>query len=75
MFSAFFTFVPSRSHRTLNARCANESKTTSTIRMKFKKHAFCFADSTICYAFIQAVDMVNDHTTACFRHRELKGPA
>jgi DNA-3-methyladenine glycosylase I len=29
--------------------------------------------STICYAFMQAVGMVNDHTTGCFRYRELAG--
>jgi DNA-3-methyladenine glycosylase I len=27
---------------------------------------------TICYAFMQAVGMVNDHQVGCFRHRELK---
>ena len=30
---------------------------------------FKFAGSTICYAFMQAVGMVNDHTVDCFRHR------
>jgi len=30
-----------------------------------------FVGSTICYAFMQAVGMVNDHTRDCFRHREL----
>ncbi len=37
-----------------------------------KKHGFRFVGSTICYAFMQAVGMVNDHTTKCFRHLELK---
>jgi DNA-3-methyladenine glycosylase I len=32
---------------------------------------FRFVGSTICYAFMQAVGMVNDHTTDCFRHAEL----
>lgn len=32
---------------------------------------FKFVGSTICYAFMQAVGMVNDHTVDCFRHREL----
>ena len=32
---------------------------------------FKFVGSTICYAFMQAVGMVNDHTTDCFRHAEL----
>lgn len=35
------------------------------------KRGFKFVGSTICYAFMQAVGMVNDHTTDCFRHREL----
>ncbi|HVG04114.1 MAG TPA: DNA-3-methyladenine glycosylase I, partial [Burkholderiaceae bacterium] len=29
---------------------------------------FKFVGSTICYAFMQAVGLVNDHTTDCFRH-------
>jgi len=35
-----------------------------------KKRGFRFVGSTICYAFMQAVGMVNDHTTDCFRYRE-----
>lgn len=34
-----------------------------------------FVGSTICYAFMQAVGMVNDHTTDCFRHAEVKALA
>ncbi|HHH48810.1 MAG TPA: DNA-3-methyladenine glycosylase I [Gammaproteobacteria bacterium] len=34
-----------------------------------KKRGFKFVGSTICYAFMQAVGMVNDHTTDCFRYR------
>lgn len=33
-----------------------------------KRRGFKFAGSTICYAFMQAVGMVNDHTTDCFRY-------
>lgn len=36
-----------------------------------KKRGFTFVGSTICYAFMQAVGMVNDHTTDCYRHSEL----
>lgn len=36
-----------------------------------KKRGFRFVGSTICYAFMQATGMVNDHLTSCFRHREL----
>jgi DNA-3-methyladenine glycosylase I len=38
-----------------------------------KRRGFRFVGSTICYAFMQAVGMVNDHTSACFRHRPLGG--
>jgi DNA-3-methyladenine glycosylase I len=34
-----------------------------------KKHGFKFVGSTICYAFMQAVGMVCDHTTDCFRYQ------
>lgn len=37
-----------------------------------KKRGFKFVGSTICYAFMQAVGMVNDHTIDCFRYKELK---
>jgi DNA-3-methyladenine glycosylase I len=36
------------------------------------KRGFKFVGSTICYAFMQAVGMVNDHTTECFRHAALR---
>lgn len=36
-----------------------------------KARGFKFVGSTICYAFMQATGMVNDHTTDCFRHAEL----
>jgi len=35
------------------------------------KRGFKFVGSTICYAYMQAVGMVNDHLISCFRHREL----
>jgi DNA-3-methyladenine glycosylase I len=38
-----------------------------------KKRGFRFVGSTICYAHMQAVGMVNDHTVDCFRWRELGG--
>ncbi|MCX4029324.1 DNA-3-methyladenine glycosylase I [Endozoicomonas sp. SM1973] len=36
-----------------------------------KKRGFKFVGSTICYAFMQAIGMVNDHTTDCFRYAVL----
>jgi len=36
-----------------------------------KKRGFNFVGSTICYAFMQSIGMVNDHTTDCFRYPEI----
>ena len=37
-----------------------------------KKRGFRFVGTTICYAFMQAAGMINDHLTTCFRHKEVK---
>ena len=37
-----------------------------------KKRGFKFVGSTICYAFMQAIGMINDHSIDCFRHREIE---
>ena len=36
-----------------------------------KKRGFKFIGTTICYAFMQAVGMVNDHEVGCFRYRQV----
>ena len=42
------------------------------ISKDLKSRGFKFVGSTIVYAHMQAMGMVNDHTTACFRHEEVK---
>lgn len=42
------------------------------ISKDLKKRGFKFMGSTICYAFMQAIGMVNDHTVACHRHTQLQ---
>ena len=37
-----------------------------------KRRGFKFVGTTICYAFMQAVGMVNDHLVECFRHQEVR---
>jgi DNA-3-methyladenine glycosylase I len=37
-----------------------------------KKRGFRFVGSTICYAYMQAMGMVNDHTVDCFRHKQCR---
>jgi DNA-3-methyladenine glycosylase I len=46
---------------------------SDAISKDLARRGFKFVGSTICYAFMQAVGMVNDHTTDCFRYRELTG--
>lgn len=45
---------------------------SDTISKDLKKLGFNFVGSTICYAFMQAVGMVNDHVVTCFRHEQVK---
>ena len=45
---------------------------SDTMSKELKKRGFKFAGSTICYAFMQAVGMVNDHTVDCFRYKDIK---
>ncbi len=43
---------------------------SDTMSKQLKKRGFRFAGSTICYAFMQATGMVNDHTVDCFRYHQ-----
>jgi DNA-3-methyladenine glycosylase I len=38
---------------------------------ELKRRGFTFVGSTICYAFMQATGLVNDHLVPCFRHAEI----
>ena len=56
-----------RSSKTVPA----ETIESQALSKDLKKRGFNFVGSTICYAFMQAVGMVNDHLTECFRYKEL----
>ena len=72
----FWSFVNNKTIR-------NNFKTTSEIPAKttvsdsmskdMKKRGFKFAGSTVCYAFMQATGMINDHLVKCYRHEDLTG--
>ncbi len=49
-----------------------KTKESDQMSKALKEGGFKFVGSTICYAFMQASGMVNDHLTTCFRHREVK---
>jgi DNA-3-methyladenine glycosylase I len=44
---------------------------SDALSLDLRRRGFKFVGSTICYAFMQAVGMVNDHTTDCFRYNQL----
>jgi DNA-3-methyladenine glycosylase I len=50
-----------------------ETDLSRALSRDLKKHGFRFVGPTVCYSFMQAVGLVNDHTTDCFRFRELAG--
>ena len=52
-----------------------ETDLSRAMSKDLKRHGFNFVGPTICYAFMQAVGMVNDHVTTCFRHRDIAGMA
>lgn len=48
------------------------TKESDAMSKVLKKKGFKFVGPTICYAFMQAVGMVNDHITTCYRYKEIK---
>jgi DNA-3-methyladenine glycosylase I len=48
-----------------------QTEVAASMSRDLKKRGFRFVGPTICYAFMQAVGMVNDHTIDCFRHHEI----
>jgi DNA-3-methyladenine glycosylase I len=59
-----------RSMKEVPARTAESDAMSKDL----KRRGFSFVGSTICYAFMQAVGMVNDHLKDCFRYAELAEP-
>jgi DNA-3-methyladenine glycosylase I len=57
-----------RTHKQVPARTAESDAMSKDL----KKRGFRFVGSTICYAFMQATGMVNDHVVSCYRHKDLK---
>jgi DNA-3-methyladenine glycosylase I len=49
-----------------------QTAASDAISRELKRRGFRFVGSTICYAFMQAVGMVNDHLVECFRHKQLR---
>lgn len=76
-FDAFiWQFVDGRCRQnTWNCHAEIPTSTVESDAMskEMKRRGFKFVGTTICYALMQAIGMVNDHTIDCFRHAELRG--
>ena len=55
-----------KSHKQIPAKTAE----AEAMSLSLKKHGFRFVGPTICYAFMQAVGMVNDHAVDCYLHKK-----
>jgi DNA-3-methyladenine glycosylase I len=64
---------PLQNHWRSLAELPSRSPESEAMSRDLKRRGFAFLGPTVCYAFMQAAGLVNDHTTDCFRHRELAG--
>lgn len=65
--------VPVQVHRRSMDQVPAETPISRTMSSDLKKRGFRFVGPTICYAFMQAVGMANDHLASCHRHAKLGG--
>ncbi len=64
----FVNYKPIINHWKDHSEIPATSKVSDTMSKDLKKRGFKFFGSTICYAFMQATGMINDHTIDCFKH-------
>ncbi len=62
---------PLQNHWQRSTAVPSKTALSDALSKDLKQRGFSFVGSTICYALMQAVGMVNDHTTDCFRHKTL----
>jgi DNA-3-methyladenine glycosylase I len=65
---------PRQNHRRTLSQLPARTPESDALSKDLLRRGFRFVGSTICYAFMQAVGMVNDHTVDCFRYAELSRP-
>lgn len=68
----FVDHTPLQPQRKSAEHIPASTELATTMSKDLKKRGFTFVGPTICYAFMQATGMVNDHTRNCFRYHELK---
>ena len=67
---SFVGHAPSRTPRTERSDVPATTPISDAMSKALKKAGFRFVGSTICYAFMQATGMVDDHLVDCYRHTE-----
>lgn len=67
----FVDNVPRRNAWKSLSEIPTRTEQSDAMSKDLKKRGFSFVGSTICYSFMQAVGMVNDHVVGCFRHAEV----
>jgi DNA-3-methyladenine glycosylase I len=67
----FVNYKPRQNYRSTIKKIPSQTIESDTMSKDLKSRGFKFVGSTICYAFMQAVGMVNDHTADCFRYKEI----
>jgi DNA-3-methyladenine glycosylase I len=72
---SFVDGAPIVGRRKRLAEIPAETAESRAMSKDLRSRGFRFVGPTICYALMQAAGLVNDHTTACFRYRELGGKA
>ena len=70
---AFVGGAPIQGSWTALEKVPAETAESRNLSRDLARRGFKFVGPTICYAFMQAVGLVNDHVTSCFRYRELRG--
>jgi DNA-3-methyladenine glycosylase I len=68
---AFAGGAPRVNHWRTLAEVPATTPESDELSRDLRRRGFAFVGSTICYAFMQAAGLVNDHTVDCFRHAEL----
>ena len=64
----FFGGKPKQNRRLAMKQVPASTPESDAISLDWKKRGFRFIDSTVCYAFMQATGMVNDHLVSCHRY-------
>ncbi|MBE0582603.1 MAG: DNA-3-methyladenine glycosylase I [Desulfofustis sp.] len=68
----FVDHRPVQNRRRTTGEVPSRTEASDRMSLALKKRGCSFVGSTICYALMQAIGMVNDHTVTCFRHEQIR---